>query len=717
MKRPRNRKSATRRRPRKRGRPKKTSRVFFWRVFVLLLAAGGLGGGLALGIWTRACAGNSCPSIGSLAGYQAAQALKVYAADGRLIREIGQHHRTVVPLEDMSLSVQAAFIAVEDKRFYSHIGIDFRRIAGAALRNVTCLCFAEGFSTMTMQLARDVWPRELPKEKTLPRKIREMQVALEIERTYSKERILELYLNDVFLGGNAYGVEAGARRYFGKSARDLNPAEAAMLAALPPGPNRYDPRRNPQRALGRRNVVLNLLRDQGYMTAEEAERWKAYPIVVTSRVDFGDIAPYFVEWVQREVRVRLGDDIYNKGYRVYTTLDLEMQLAAERQLEAQLEKIETGGYGPYYHISYQEDLENDREPGVKRQQTPYLQGALVTLDADSGFVRAMVGGRDFADSEWNRVTQAQRQAGSTFKPFVYTAAIRAGIPLSHVIVDGPISIPQPGDTLPWEPQNFGLDFLGPMTLRRGLRMSRNLVAIKLGQELGVRPVIGEARNFGISTRLYPGDAIFIGSGSVIPLELSSAYTAFANLGVRASPIGVLRVEDEQGNIVWEPQVRRDRIIDEEHMWLITNVLEDVIDAGTGAAVRRAGFMLRAGGKTGTTNDGTDVWFVGFTSELVTAIWIGLDRPQRIKTRSSGGALVAPLWATYMNEVYESRPPPSAWQRPEDLFLLQIDGETGYLATPECPRESVVYEWFIAGTEPFDLCPIHSREGGIPGLHR
>jgi penicillin-binding protein 1A len=686
-------------------------------VFVLFLAVGGLGGGLGIGIWTRACAGNTCPSIGSLAGYQAAQALKVYAADGRLIREIGQHHRTVVPLEEMALSVQAAFIAIEDKRFYRHIGIDFRRIAGAALRNVMCLCFGEGFSTMTMQLARDVWPRELPKEKTLARKIREMQVALEIERDYSKERILELYLNDVFLGGNAYGVEAGARRYFGKSAKDLNPAEAAILAALPPGPNRYNPRRNPELALSRRNTVLNLMRDQGYMTAEEAERWKAYPIIVTSRVDFGDIAPYFVEWVQREVQARLGNDIYDKGYRVYTTLDLEMQLAAERQLEMHLEKIETGGFGPYNHVSYQQDLEDEREPGEKREQTPYLQGALVTLDADSGYVRTMVGGRDFSDSEWNRVTQAQRQAGSTFKPFVYSAAIRAGVPLSHVIVDAPISIPQPGDTLPWEPQNFELDFIGPMTLRRGLRRSRNLVAIKLGQELGVRPVIGEARNFGISTRMYPGDAIFIGSGSVIPLEMASAYTAFANLGVRTTPVGVLRVEDQQGNIVWEPQVRRDRIFDEDHMWLITNVLEDVIDVGTGANVRQGGFMHRAGGKTGTTNDGTDVWFVGFTSELVTAIWVGLDQPQRIKARASGGALVAPLWATYMNEVYESRPPPSAWQRPESLFLLQIDGETGYLATPECPRESVVYEWFIEGTEPFDLCPIHSREGGIPGSHR
>ena len=693
-------------------------RVVGRRLIVGGLAVAGFGAGLVIGTWQRACAANQCPSIGLLERYRAAQALKIYAADGRLVREIGEHHRTVVPLDQIALPVQAAFIAIEDKRFYKHDGIDYRRIAGAAWRNLLCLCYSEGFSTMTMQLARDVWPDELPKEKTLARKIREMQVALEIERTYSKERILELYLNDVFLGGSAFGVEGAARRYFGKSARDLNPAEAAMLAALPPGPSRYDPRRDPYSALGRRNVVLNLMRDQGYLTAPEAERWKAYPIVLSSRVDFADIAPYFTEWVRREVQARLGGEIYEMGYRVYTTLDLEMQLAAERHLEAQLEEVEVGSYGLYRHITYQDDLGERIDPGIKRDQTPYLQGALVTLDADSGYVRAMVGGRDYSDSEWNRVTQAQRQAGSTFKPYVYTAAIRAGIPLSHIIVDAPISVLQPGDTMPWEPQNFELDFLGPMTLRRGLRLSRNLVAIKLGQELGVRPVIGEARRFGISTQLYPGDALYIGSASVIPLEMASAYTAFATLGVRTVPLGILRVEDQQGNIVWEPQVRRERIIDEEHMWLMTDVLTDVIDNGTGSAVRRAGFSYPAGGKTGTTDDGTDVWFIGFTSELVTAAWIGFDRPQRIKANAAGGTLVAPLWAAYMNEVYESRPAPVPWSRPGDLFALQIDATTGFLATPWCPRESTAYEWFIHGTEPIEHCPVHDPlRGGIPGPAR
>jgi penicillin-binding protein 1A len=685
------------------------------RLLIVGLTAVSFGGGLAIGTWQHACVGNRCPSIGLLHEYQAAQALKIYAADGRLVREIGEHHRTVVSIDSIAPAVQAAFIAVEDKRFYSHNGIDYWRIAGAVWRNLLCLCYSEGFSTMTMQLARDVWPGELPKKKTLARKIREMQVALEIEQTYTKERILELYLNDVFLGGNAFGVEGGARRYFGKAAVDLNPAEAAMLAALPPGPNRYDPRRNPQRAMGRRNLVLNLMRDQGYLTPSEAERWKAYPIILSARVDFSEVAPYFTEWVRQEVQARLGDKIYEMGYRVYTTLDLEMQVAAERQLEAQLEKIEAGGYGPYYHITYQEDLETRSEPAAKREETPYLQGAVVTLDAAAGYVRAMVGGRDFSDSEWNRVTQAQRQAGSTFKPFVYTAAIRAGIPLSHIIVDGPISLPQTGDTMPWEPQNFDLEFMGPMTLRRGLRESRNLVAIKLGQELGVRAVIGEARRFGISAPLYPGHALHIGSASVTPLEMASAYTAFATLGIRAAPLGILRVEDEQGNIVWGPQVRHERIIDDEHMWLITDVLEDVVDRGTGTAVRGAGFRFPAGGKTGTTNDGTNVWFIGFTPELVTAAWIGLDRPRRIKAHAAGGTLVAPLWAAYMKEVYESRPPPAAWDRPESLFTLQIDATTGYLATPWCPRDVTVYEWFVPGTEPIEPCPVHDPlRGGIPG---
>lgn len=682
-----------------------------------LLTSMALGLGAVCGSWTRACAGTACPSIAVLEGYRPTQTAKLYAADGRLFTELGIERRTVLAFDDMAPSVRAAFVAVEDQRFYQHGGIDYRRIFGAIRSNILALGFAEGFSTITMQLARNVFPEKLPSAKDVRRKVREMRVALEIEGTYSKDKILELYLNQIYLGGPAYGVEAGAQRYFGKSAQELNVAEGALLAAIANLPGRYDPRRNPQLALQRRNLVINLMRDQGYITPLDAERWKAFPVMLRSRESFDDVAPYFTEWVRTQLYDRFGTRLYERGYRVYTTLDVDMQLAAERAIENQLELIENQEYGPYHHVTYQEDLEKEREPGTTRETTPYLQGALVTLDVETGYVRAMVGGRDYSDSEFNRVTLAQRQAGSTFKPFVYTAAVRANYPLSYIIDDAPISLWIQGDSMPWEPQNFELDFRGPMTLRKGLRLSRNLVAVKLGRELGEQAVVGEARRFGISTRLYPVPSIHIGSADVIPLEMASAYTAFATLGVRAAPIGILRVEDENGNIVWEPQTRRERLMDEEHMWLVTDMLQDVIRRGTATLRVRnlGGFMYPAGGKTGTTNDGADVWFIGFTSELVTAVWIGFDEPKKIKTQSSGGQLAAPAWAAFMNDVYERRPPPSDWRRPESLILLRIDHDTGYLASSWCPKESTSHEWFLPGTEPVDFCPIHNpfRSGIAP----
>jgi penicillin-binding protein 1A len=675
-----------------------------------------LGLGLVYGSWTRACTGTTCPSIAMLEGYRPTQTAKVYAADGRLITELGVERRSVLSFDEISPAVRAAFVAVEDRRFYEHGGIDYMGIPRAVVVNLREMRFAEGFSTITMQLARNVFPNRLPAHKDPRRKVREMKVALEIERTYDKNRILELYLNQLFLGGNAYGVEAGAQRFFGKSARDLNVAEAALLAAVPPAPRYYDPRRNPEHALRRRNAVLNLLRDQGFLTPLETEQWKAYPIEVSSREDFADVAPYFVEWIRRQLYDRYGMQLYERGYRVYTTLDLDMQIAAERAVMNQLERIENGDFGPYRHLTYQQYLEGEHEEEILPGRAPYLQGAMVTLDAQTGYVRAMVGGRDESDSEFNRVVQATRQAGSTFKPFVYSAAVRAGIPLSHIIDDAPISLRDPGDSMPWEPQNFELDFRGPMTLRRGLYQSRNLVAVKLGMELGTAAVIGEARRYGISTPIFPGHSLHIGAASVRMIEMASAYTAFATLGTRAAPIGVLRVEDEDGNIIWEPQVRRERILDEQHMWLVTSMMQDVVRRGTAAlAVRWNGmFQHPAGGKTGTTNDGADVWFLGYTSELVTGVWIGFDQPRKIKSRSAGGVLAAPVWAEFMNYVYERQSPPTGWDTPDGLITRRIDHDTGYLATGWCPQESTSYEWFIPGTEPTEYCPIHNPFAtGVP----
>jgi penicillin-binding protein 1A len=698
-------------------KPRTRTTVLFGTVSML-----GLGLGVAWGSWTRACAGNACPSIAALEDYTPVQSVKFYAADGRLITDLGER-RTVLPLAEMSPAIPAAFLAIEDKRFYQHNGIDYVRFLGALRRVILARRYAEGFSTITMQLPRNIFDR-VSRKKTIRRKIREVLMALEIERTFSKDRILELYLNQIYLGGGANGVEEAAQRYFGKSSSQVNVAEAAMLAALPLRPAAYDPRRHPDAAVRRRNVVLNLMRDQEFLTSEEAERWKAYPLQVNTRGDYEGVAEYFVEWVRQQLYARLGSNLYTEGYRVYTTLDLDMQIAAERALEDQLQVIESGNLRPdlphrdFPHQTYQDYLDSLEGPPPLVETTPYLQGAFIALDAETGSVWAMVGGRNFRESRFNRATQAARQPGSTFKPFVYASAIRADRPPSHIIVDGPISIMQ-NDSMPWEPRNFEDDYRGPMTLRRGLRQSRNLVAIRLGQELGVSTVKGEALRFGLSTRIPDVPSIFIGSASVLPLEMVSAYTAFANLGVHTAPLGVLRVEDVEGNIVWQPQVRRDEVMDPEHMWLLTNMLEDVANRGTAyTAVRAIGkvpYDIPVGGKTGTTNDGTDVWFIGFTPELVAGVWIGFDEPQKIMANSAGGLLAAPAWANFINEVYSRRPRPEGWQRPANLVTREVDNTTGYLATPFCPRAETHWEWFIPGTEPREYCPVHSRFWGLSSV--
>lgn len=664
--------------------------------------------------WTRACAGDSCPSIDDLGKYDPNQASKVYAADGRLITDLGLERRTVVPLKEISPAVVQAFIQTEDKRFYEHHGIDWVRVFGAIKANVFKLRFAEGFSTITMQLARNLWSDQISgRDKTVGRKLREAKVARAIERKYSKDRILELYLNQINLGNRAYGVEAAAQRYFGKSARELNVAEAATLAAIPKAPGRYDPRRNPNLSVQRRNVVLGLLRESGYLSRDEASRWQAYPLLLSSRSDFTGVAEYFVEFVRQQLDARYGSDLYRDGLRIYTTLDLDMQQAAERALEAQLEAVENGRYGKFGHATYAQYQEQRGDQSDESGGTsPYLQGLLVSVEAKTGYIRALVGGRDFEDSKFNRVTQSRRQPGSTFKPIVYSAAIEAGIPWSRVVVDSPFVLEEPGgDQPPWAPQNYDLKFEGPMLMRRALYQSRNIPAILVGREIGEQAVINEALKFGLSTRVPPVPSIFIGSADVIPLELISAYTTFANLGVRTKPKAILRVEDANGQILWQPPIEASRIMDEGPAWLMTDALRDVVRRGTAAVSVGAQFKLPAGGKTGTTNDGFDVWFVGFTPDLVTGIWMGFDQPKKIKANAQGGQLAAPAWTAMMREVYDRRPAPEEWLRPESLVAVEIDKNSGMRTTPFCPIEDRVVEWFLPGTEPGGFCPIHGGSLG------
>ncbi len=663
------------------------------------------------GAWVRACANEKCPSIAGLNSYDPNEASKVFAADGRLITDFYRERRTVVTLDSMSTALPAAFLAVEDHRFYKHGGVDWVGVL-AAVKDRLIGRGGRGASTITMQLAGNLWPADIDRSKRsglagIARKVREARVAQQIEERYSKDKILELYLNYISLGNGAYGVEAASQRYFGKHASEINPAEAAMLAGLPQAPSRYNPRRNPEAAVKRRNLVLDLMRQDGALTAEEAETWKAYPLALSSRSDFAGVGEYFVEYVRQILEARFGSALYTDGYRIFTTLDLDAQGAVERAMAAQLERIESDPR--YRHETYREYLEGKGDGTDEHSTTPYLQGAALVMEARTGNILAMVGGRDFDDSKFNRVVQAERQPGSTFKPIVYTAAVEHGIPLDQVQVDEPISIPIP-DQPNWEPQNYNGKFTNqPMTLREGLWGSVNTIAIKTALETGLPEVVDEARKFGLTTRIPVVPSLALGSLGVHPIEMISAYSTFANLGVRAEPNAILRVEDNKGRIVYEAKPVRRRVLDEPTAYTMTDALVGVVQHGTGRPeVWNKGFQVPSGGKTGTTNDYYDVWYIGFTNDLVAGVWMGFDQNTKIMSNAQGGLLAAPAYTQFMREIYQRRPTPGGWQQPADMLRpVEIDRTTGFRATPFCPRDAVEIRYFAPGQEPREYCPIHS----------
>jgi penicillin-binding protein 1A len=671
-------------------------------LLVLTVFGAAIGAGGLAGAWAVICRDGRCPSIASLEQYVPRQTSKVYAADGRFVTELGLERRTLIGLKDIPKHVRDAVVITEDKRFYAHDGIDYFRIFGALARNVKAGSYVQGFSTITMQLARNVFSDRISREKTLLRKIKEARVARAIERRYSKDKILELYLNQVYLGNGAYGVETASQRYFGKSVRDVTVAEAAVLAGLLKGPERYNPRRFADRAIQRRNTVLELMRRGGAISNEDASLAKAYPLQLAERAESGDVAPYFVEWVRKELEEHFGARLYDEGLKVYTTLDVDMQTAAERALENQLQAIEGGRHGKYTHLTYEAYLARSADGGeTGAANSPYLQGSFVAIDPRSGAVRAMVGGRDFGDSKFNRATQALRQPGSTFKPIVYAAAVHEGYGPAQVVDDSPIALDQmSGET--WTPQNYDMKFQGSMPMRKALYQSRNLAAIRTGMAVGADAVITMARRFGITTPIPPYPSVFIGSADTYPIQMIGSYSVFANLGLRTTPHAIARVENAAGKVVWKPDLMREAVLSPEEAWLMVNMMKDVVVRGTGARIWSSGFRVPSGGKTGTTNDGADVWFIGYTADLVAGVWMGFDKPQKIKGNAQGGELAAPAWASFMTEVYRRKPQPPDWPRPDGVVVREIDAATGRLANASC-MGALTTEFFVQGFEPTSSC--------------
>jgi penicillin-binding protein 1A len=677
-----------------------------------LLLAGAFFVSFGLGIgyasWATVCNGGRCPPVSLLDEYTPRQTSKLYAADGKFLAELGLERRTLLKIDQIPAVVRNAFIIVEDKRFYRHAGIDWIRVPGALLHDIKARSFEEGFSTITMQLARNIFPERISRDKSPIRKLKEAKVARAIEAKYSKDRILELYLNQIYLGNGAYGIETAAQRYFGKSTRDLNVAEAATLAALPKGPERYNPRRSPERTTQRRNTVIALMRGAGVINEPDARLAAAYPLKLANRTETGEAAPYFVEYVRQLLDEKFGQQLYEQGLKVYTTLDVELQSAAERAMERQLRAIENGRFGAYRHVSYERYMaragnrDNDNASG----NAPYLQGAFVAMDPRNGAVRALIGGRDFDDNKFNRAVQAIRQPGSTFKPIVFADAVQNGRPMTYLLEDTPLSLETaPGQT--WTPQNYSGVYSGRTTLRFALSRSLNLPTIRLGMELGAPSVIEMARRFGITTPIPPYPSIYLGAADVIPLEIIASYSTFATLGTRAAPQAIVRVEDNKGTVLWEPEPVRYPVLSSEEAWLMVSALKDVILRGSAAGSVGSTFHYPAGGKTGTTNDGTDVWFIGFTTDLVAGIWMGFDKPQKIKSNAQGGVLAAPAWVSFMTEAYRRQPAPPDWPTPPSIIARHVDASTNLLANAYCPRIFVVTDYYIPGTEPMRECDVHT----------
>jgi penicillin-binding protein 1A len=653
--------------------------------------------------WSR-CFFTTCPDVKKLAIYQPGGAPVLLDRNGEVFADLAPAEREIVPLSALPSYVAQAFLAVEDQRFYEHGGVDWRRVGGAMLANLRAGGFAEGFSTITMQLARNVFPDRIPgEEQTTRRKLLEVRVSQDIERTYSKQEILELYLNNIYFGNRARGIEAASRQYFGHPAKELTLPEAALLAALPKAPSHYDPRRHPDEALERRNLVVDLMRQQGRLPrfmAEDARRsgLDLAPAPRQEKVEAG-LAPYFVEQVRRELEERFGPDLYSQPLRIVTTLDSSTQRIAEEELRRQLKLVEDGDSGafdgPYYT--------SEAEPPA--DGTPYLQGAVVMMDARDGDVLAWVGGRDFAHSQFDRVVQARRQPGSAFKPFVYAAALRDGWALSQPLLDTPLRVKLSARDY-WEPKNFTGEYDGSITMRDALVRSKNVATVRLADAVGLGEVSQLAHDVGIEEKIADVPSMPLGTVAVSPLELTSAYTAFADAGKAVEPRLLLRVEDENGKVLWWSQPKRRDALDPGVAYLITDVLSEALVRGTGNLVQRTGLKAPAAGKTGTTNEGADVWFVGYTPEIVASVWMGFDKPRPILEEATGGRLAAPAWGRMLARVYQKRKAPKPWTAPDGVVSRSVDPATGLVIEKGCsPQQGEARrELFLSDKEPAAYCP-------------
>jgi len=627
------------------------------------------GGALAAAVY--ALWPTDLPSVKALEEYAPSLGTRVYADDDELLTEFQAERRIFVPLREIPRGLRDAVIAVEDARFYSHQGVDLRGVARAAYANFRHGRIVEGGSTITQQLAKVLF---LTPDRSFERKVKEAVLALELENRYSKDRLLELYLNQIYLGHGAYGVEAAARTYFGTSVRELTLPQIALLAGLPRAPASYSPFDRPELAKSRRAHVLDRMHQLGYISEPEARAAKRVPLGLVPPERRRTTAPYFLEYLERTLEAKYGSDLmYKGGLSVYTTLNPVTQRMAEAALRQGLEAITA------------------RHAGKESAgQSAMPQGAVLVIEPQTGYIKALVGGADFARSEFNRAIHARRQPGSAFKPFVYLAALEAGWTSTDLVDDSPVSFPaSPGKV--WEPENYDGKFRGPITLQQALEESVNIAAVKLLREVGTARVVDVARRLGIQSPLQDNLTLALGSSDVTLLELTTAYAALANQGVRMDPIAVRYVTDVQGRLIEENIPQGSEAVSPAVATLLTHMLRGAVERGTAIQARVLGRPVA--GKTGTTNDFSDAWFVGYTPSLAAGVWVGHDRLRTLGREETGARAALPIWIALMREILKHRPVEDfssldglARPRPEPLTLpaptAPAPGAT--LAAPPAP---------------------------------
>lgn len=674
------------------------------------------------------------PSLERIENPKAELATRVFSADGEVLDQFYIKNRSHLSLKEIPKQVIDALIATEDKDFYSHWGVDLVRFMKAMVKNIFAFRLKEGASTITQQLSRNLYlgrnDHNIFDKAT--RKIREFLTAVQLERTFTKDEILEFYLNVVYFGRGSYGIQAASQVYFGKSPSELTLGETATLIAVLKGPGYYDPINHPDRALARRNTVIDQMEKYEFIGSKDAAEAKIEPIQLRSAEEMSStgIAPHFVEFLRQHLMQkaeRYGFDLYRDGISVYTTLDSRMQRAANRAVEEHL-KIYQDAFNkqwdwskehealdraidqairtspqylkaafPEQHDSIALSLRNNRAwvDSVKRvAQT--IEAGFVAIDPRTGNILAMVGGSNFRNFKYglNHVTQIRRQPGSAFKPFVYAVAIDNGYPPSFQILNQPVTIPMADGSL-WTPQNADGDFGGLTTIREAVRMSINLVAVRaIDYVAPINQVIDLAKRMGISTPLPPYASLALGSGEVIPIELTSAFGVFANHGIHVDPISILRIEDKDGVVLEENLPSQREVMSEQTAFIMTTMLEGVVNGGTGAHVRDF-FQLPAAGKTGTTTDFADAWFVGYTPQIVAGVWVGFDNNSvHFKTwDGQGGRAAAPIWGRFMKYVYEDKSiglPLEYFEKPNGVLERKICSETKKLATDYCPQTEIEY---------------------------